>query len=58
MGACVFYEMLFDKTVVENKFIPNGLDEAYARFLQQTAHKAVERRQLKHTVGTTGGAQR
>ena len=45
LGGCVFYEMLFGETVVGNKFIPKGLDEAYARFLQQTAHKAVATRQ-------------
>ena len=45
LGACVFYEMLFGETVVGNKFVPKGLDETYARFLQQTGHKAVETRQ-------------
>jgi hypothetical protein len=44
LGACVFYEILFSETIVGNKFVPKGLDEAYARFLRQTAHKAVEAR--------------
>lgn len=41
LGACVFYEILFGQPVVGNKFLPKGLDEAYAKFLQQTAHQAV-----------------
>jgi hypothetical protein len=45
LAACVFYEMLFGETVVGNKFVPKNLDEAYTRFLQQTAHKAVQGRQ-------------
>ena len=47
LGGCVFYEVLFGETVVGNTFIPPGLDAAYARFLQETAHKAVEKRQLQ-----------
>lgn len=41
LGACVFYEVLFGQSVVGNAFVPPGLDPAYARFLQQTAHEAV-----------------
>ena len=53
LGACVFYEMLFGETVVGNKFVPKGLDEAYARYLQQTAHEAAERRRVKRAVCAT-----
>jgi len=42
LGACVFYEVLFGESVVENTFMPKGLDADYARFLRQTAHRAVE----------------
>ena len=40
LGACVFYETLFGDSVVGNAFVPEGLDPAYARFLQETAHEA------------------
>jgi hypothetical protein len=41
LGACVFYEVLFGRSPVGNAFVPQGLDPAYARFLQKTAHQAV-----------------
>ena len=41
LGACVFYEVLFGESVEENSFVPKGLDPEYARFLRQTAHRAV-----------------
>lgn len=41
LGACVWYEVLFGDTVVSNAFVPKGIDPAYARFLRETAHKAV-----------------
>jgi hypothetical protein len=41
LGACVWYEVLFRDSVVGNTFIPAGVDPAYARFLQETAHRAV-----------------
>lgn len=44
LGACVFYEMLFDASVLEVPYVPAGLDAAYARFLRETAHRAVQRR--------------
>jgi hypothetical protein len=40
LGACVWYETLFDTTCVGNKFTA-GLPADYARFLQETAHAAV-----------------
>jgi hypothetical protein len=49
MGACVFFEVMFGESVVGNSFIPVGLDPAYARFLQETAHQAV----LKSQAGRT-----
>jgi hypothetical protein len=42
LGGCVFYEFLFGESPVSNPFVPTGLDPAYARFLQETAHRAVE----------------
>lgn len=41
LGGCVWYEVLFGESAVGNSYIPKGLDAAYARFLQETAHKAV-----------------
>ncbi|MES2792850.1 MAG: DUF4886 domain-containing protein [Planctomycetota bacterium] len=41
LGGCVWYEVLFGESVVGNKFVPAGMDPAYAQFLQETAHKAV-----------------
>jgi hypothetical protein len=41
LGACVWLEVLFQQSAVGNAFVPKGLDPAYARFLQETAHRAV-----------------
>ncbi len=41
LGACVWYEVLYDQSVVGNPFIPAGMDTDFAHFLQQTAHRAV-----------------
>lgn len=42
LGGLVFYEFLYGRSTVGNKFRPEGVDADYARFLQETAHKAVE----------------
>lgn len=42
LGGLVFYEFLFGTTAVGNKYRPTGMDADYARFLQETAHKAVD----------------
>lgn len=42
LGACVWYEVLFGRSVEGNRFVPKGLDPEYAKFLQTTAHRAVE----------------
>ncbi len=41
LGACVWYETLFGKSVEDNAFVPKGLDPEYAKFLQNTAHRVV-----------------
>lgn len=41
LGACVWYEVLFGDSPVGLAFIPKGLDAEFARFLQETAHRAV-----------------
>lgn len=40
--GCVWYEVLFGKSVVDNSYVPENMDPEYAAFLRQTAHKAVE----------------
>lgn len=42
LGGLVFYEFLFGQSPVGNKYRPEGMDEDDARFLQETAHKAVQ----------------
>lgn len=42
LGACVWYEVLFGKSVERNVFVPKGLDAEYAKFLQSTAHRVVK----------------
>ncbi|MGV3660953.1 MAG: DUF4886 domain-containing protein [Prosthecobacter sp.] len=44
LGACVWYEILFGESVVGNTYVPKGIDADYARFLQETAHQAVQAR--------------
>ena len=41
LGACVWYEVLFGRSVENNSFVPKGLDAEFARFLRATAHRAV-----------------
>jgi len=42
LGACVWYEVMFGKDVEKNPFVPQGLDPEYAKFLRETAHRAVQ----------------
>jgi hypothetical protein len=42
LGACVFYEVLYGQSVVGNTYVPPGVDADFARFLRETAHRAVE----------------
>lgn len=44
LGACVWYEVLFGRSVENCAFFPEGLDPEYARFLRATAHRAVTAR--------------
>jgi len=41
LGACVWYEVMFKETAVGNPFVPKGLAPEDAKYLQETAHKAV-----------------
>jgi hypothetical protein len=41
LGACVWYEVLFDESAVGNAYVPKGIEKSYARFLQETAHRVV-----------------
>lgn len=42
LGACVWFEVLFDQSVVGNTYRPPGLSAEDAAYLQKTAHRAVE----------------
>ncbi len=42
LGACVWFESLFGRSPVGNRFVPEGLDAEHARFLQLVAHQAVQ----------------
>lgn len=47
LGACVWYEVLFGESAVGNSYMPKGVPADYARFLQETAHNAVQQQQQK-----------
>ena len=47
LAAAVWLEMLFGENPVGNSYIPKDLDPKYARFLQETAHKAVTERKKR-----------
>jgi len=47
LAAAVWLECLFAESPVGNRYVPKGLDAKYARFLQETAHKAVSQRQQR-----------
>jgi hypothetical protein len=41
LGACVWFEVMFKESAVGNSFVPKGLAPEDAKYLQETAHKAV-----------------
>lgn len=47
LAACVWLEFLYGESPVGNKFIPAKMDPEYAKFLQETAHKAIVNRNKK-----------
>lgn len=42
LGACVWFEVLFNQSVVGNSYRPPGVSAEDAAYLQKTAHRAVE----------------
>jgi len=54
LGACVFFEVLFGKSVVGNSFVPEGIVPDDARMLQEIAHAAVAQFRAKPEVLLTG----
>lgn len=44
LGGCCFFEVLFRQSCVGNTYVPKGLSAEDARYLQETAHKAVAAR--------------
>lgn len=51
LGSCVFYDVLFDRSVVGNPYHPDGIAPDYARFLQETAHQVAEREREREAAG-------
>lgn len=51
LGSCVFYDVLFGKSVVGNSFHPQEVDADYARFLQETARRVAEREREREVAG-------
>lgn len=39
LGSCVFYEFLFNRSVIGNPFVPTGITPDQARSLQEIAHE-------------------
>ena len=59
LGAAVWFEYFFSKSVVGNAFVPNGLAKKDVAFLQRTAHETVaearEEQKSLQKVETPGG---
>lgn len=53
LGGCVWYEVLLGQSAVGNRFVPKGMAPAYARFLQETAHRAVQSRAKRSEIEPT-----
>jgi len=47
LGACVFFETSFGESCVGNSYVPKDMNRDYARFLQETAHRAVSQRKAE-----------
>ncbi|NLN75038.1 MAG: DUF4886 domain-containing protein [Armatimonadetes bacterium] len=43
LAGCVWYECMFKKSIVGNKYVPEGMSAADVKYLQAVAHKAVEK---------------
>jgi hypothetical protein len=54
LAAAVWLEVLFGESPVGNAYVPPGLDPAYARFLQETAHRAVMHRKARSAATAPG----
>lgn len=55
LGACVWYEILFGASAVGSAYRPAGMPEDYARFLQETAHRAVTAMTPAKAAGAAAG---
>lgn len=49
--GCVWFEVLFKESVIDNSFVPKDMDPEYAAFLRQTAHRAVVALQQEQSTG-------
>jgi hypothetical protein len=57
LGACVWFETLYGESSIGTSYIPKGLEPAYARFLQETAHRAVVVEKGKKSAAVPQGIQ-
>lgn len=48
--GCVWFEVLFEESVLGNSFVPEKLDPDYAAFLRKKAHEAVRNLKMEKTV--------
>ena len=39
--GCVWYEVLYGQSVIDNTYVPNDMDSEYAAFLRKVAHQTV-----------------
>ncbi|MCW0218481.1 MAG: DUF4886 domain-containing protein [Prosthecobacter sp.] len=53
LGACVWYEVLYGESPVGNSYLPKDMDATDARYLQETAHRAVMKAAPKSKVKAT-----
>ena len=51
LGACVWYEVLFGDSCLDNAFLPEGLDADFARVLRESAHRVVQARRQAEPAG-------
>ena len=55
LAGCVFYEVIFGRSVVGNRFIPPGLSWGQVSFLQGVAHRAVRQSSGQSLTQTLDG---
>jgi len=41
--ACVWFEILYGENIINNSYVPQGMDKKYAAFLRKTAHDVAQK---------------